>query len=292
MKFSRLLLLSCSAFLAASPAWAQNDSYSSGGSATYNETRLTAQEEQVRALNGRLEQIEFSMRRIEQTLQRMQSDTDSRLTKLESAQTAAAASVTAPVAQPAVPAAVPPVATQQTPAPTQPVAAAPVDANGTLGALKMQGGKVTGGINKPQATPLPATPPDYGLTPQEQYERAFNFLRQASYPEAEQAFKGFIDKNPKDKLIDNAKYWYGETLYVRARFDEAAVAFADAYQQNPQGGKAPDSLLKLGMSLGALNKVADACVTLTELRTKYPNAAPTIKSRAEDERSRLKCPAH
>ena len=295
MKFSRLVLLSCSAFLAVSPALAQNDSYSSGGGATYNETRLTAQEEQVRALNGRLEQIEFSMRRIEQTLQRMQSDTDSRLTKLESPQTAAAAaSVAPPVAQPAAPPVVQQPMAQQQPAaatPPQPVAA-PVDANGTLGALKMQGGKVTGGINKPQSTPLPTTPADYGLTPQEQYERAFNFLRQASYPEAEQAFKSFIDKNPKDKLIDNAKYWYSETLYVRARFDEAAVAFADAYQQNPQGSKAPDSLLKLGMSLGALNKTADACVTLNELKSKYPSAAPTIKSRAEEERSRLKCPAH
>jgi tol-pal system protein YbgF len=174
----------------------------------------------------------------------------------------------------------------------QPTATAPVDANGTLGAIKMQDGRVTGAVNKPQSTPLPVAPPDYGLTPEEQYERAFNFLRQASYPEAEQAFKSFIDKNPKDKLIDNAKYWYGETLYVRARFDEAAVAFADAYQQNPQGAKAPDSLLKLGMSLGALNKISDACVTLHELKTKYPNAAPTLKSRAEDERAKLKCPAH
>ena len=156
----------------------------------------------------------------------------------------------------------------------------------------MQDGKVTGAVNNPQAPTLPTVPSDYGLTPQEQYERAFTFLRQADYPNAEQAFKSFIDKNPKDKLIDNAKYWYGETLYVRARFDESAVAFADAYQQNPQGTKAPDSLLKLAMSLGALNKNADACVALSELKTKYKDAPATVKSRAEEQRQRLKCPVH
>lgn len=276
MKFSRLFLLALAVFLATAPVLAQDEPPPSA-SATYTETRLSSLEEQMRILNGRVEQIEYAARRLEQTLQRIQSDNDARMSKIEAAQAAAAAAPPQPVAPPA------PAAQQQPPA--------PVDTNGTLGALKMQNGKVTGGINNPQAPPLPATPPDYGLTPSEQYERAFTLLRQANYPEAEQAFKNFIDTNPKDKMLDNAKYWYGETLYVRGRFDESAVAFADAYQQNPQGNKAPDSLLKLAMSLGALNKTSDACVTLHELKTKYPNAAPTLKARAEDQRVRLKCPA-
>lgn len=276
MIFARLTLLLCAVCMAAAvPASAQEGAVGN----TYNETRLSSLEEQMRALNGRLEQVEFSVRRLEQTLQRQQTDNESRLSKIESAQAAAAAAPPPPVAQPVVP----PPTTQQ---PQQ-----PADTNGTLGALKVQDGRVTGGINNPKAPPLPDAPPDYGLTPQEQYDRAFTFLRQADYPQAETAFKSFVDKNPKDKLLDNAKYWYGETLYVRARFDESAVAFADAYQQNPLGTKAPDSLLKLAMSLGALNKTPDACVTLHELRTKYPNAASTIKSRADDERIRLKCPA-
>ena len=287
MKFSRALLPICVTLLAATPVLAQ-DGYPSPNppaSSTYNETRLSALEDQMRVLNGRVEQIEFAARRLDQALQRIQSDNDARFTRLETAQAQAAAQpISPPVAQPT------PVVQPQpstTTAPTQPV----LEPTGTLGALKVQDGRVTGGVNRPQATPLPATPPDYGLTAQEQYERAFTFLRQADYPQAETAFKGFIDKNPQDKLVDNAKYWYGETLYVRARFDESAVAFADAYQQNPRGTKAPDSLLKLAMSLGALNKVQDACTTLNELKTKYPDAVSTIKSRAADERAKLKCPA-
>jgi tol-pal system protein YbgF len=278
MKTSRLFLMACVALLATQPVFAQ-DERTGGG--TYAETRLSQQEYEIRALNGRIEQIEYAIHRMESAFQKLQSDVDMRLTKIETAQTqAASAAAVAAAAQAQA-------AQQAQPQPQPPVA----DMNGSLGALKVQNGKVTGGINKPSSPPLPNVPPGYGLTPQEQYERAFNFLREADYSSAEESFKAFIDKNPQDKLIDNAKYWYGETLYVRGRFDEAAVAFADAFQQNPKGTKAPDSLLKLGISLSALNKVPEACVTFSELKTKYPKAAASIKSRADDERTKLKCSA-
>lgn len=286
MKKTFFLLFACSVFAGASFPVAAQEARSSG-SATYLETRLTQQENDMRVLNGRFEQLEFSIRRLEQALQRLQSDVDMRVSHLEQVvqqeqtSTAAASAVAAQAAA----------ASAQTQPQDQTPALPVADMNGTLGALKMQGGKVTGGVNKPQSPALPSVPADYGLTSQEQYERAFNYLREANYADAEEAFKLFIEKNPKDKLLDNAKYWYGETLYVRGRFDESAVAFADAYQQNPKGAKAPDSLLKLGLSLSSLNKTSDACVTFAELKSKYPKAAPAIKSRADTERTKLKCPA-
>jgi len=242
-----------------------------GGTGPNYETRLSTLEDEMRSLNGRLEQIEFSIRQINQALQRMQQDTDARMMKLEAAQTSAT--------QNALPAPAAPMSNEGA-----------GNSDGTLGDLKVQNGKVVGGAVSPKSPPLPETPPDYGLTPQEQYDEAFGLLRQANYDGAEKSFKNFIDKNPKDKLIDNAKYWYAETLYVRAKFDEAAVAFADAWQQNPQGNKAPDSLLKLGMSLAATNKTKDACTALSELNAKYPNAPATTRSRASEERAKLKCP--
>jgi tol-pal system protein YbgF len=262
--------------------------------ATAYETRLSAVEDQLRALTGKVEQLDFAVRRIDQAVSRLQGDTDQRLKVLES--------LPPPVAQPSsTPAAAP------SAAPTQPVQGATgvndtgtasatgqpanpeTSVRGTLGAIRVQDGHVVGGAVSPRQPPLPETPEGYGLSPQEQYDRAFTLLRQANYDEAERTFKLFIDKNPNDKLIDNAKYWYAETFYVRAKFNEAAVAFADAYQQNVKGSKAPDSLLKLAMSLSGLDKVQDACTTLNELRRNYPQAPATIKTRADQERARLKC---
>jgi len=252
------------------------------------ETRLSSIEDQLRTLTGKVEELDYATRRLDQSLQRLQTDYDARISKLETAVQAQATAVATPVVPPATQTPPPPtnIQTQQQPASSE---TAPTEANGTLGAIKMQDGRVTGAVNNPQAPPLPNTPPDYGLTAQEQYDRAFSLLREANYDEAEKAFKIFIDKNPQDKLIDNAKYWYGETFYVRGKFNDAAVAFADAYQQNPKGTKAPDSLLKMAMSLNAVGKTDDACATLESLKNKYPNAPTTVRSRAEQERAQMNC---
>jgi tol-pal system protein YbgF len=241
------------------------------------ETRLDALDDEVRTLEGRVEQAEFANQKVSQSLQHMQTDLDARLTRIEAA-------LPAPGTAPAAPPPTPSNVTTTAPAPSE---EAPV--NGTLGSLKTQGERVIGGSVNPQQPALPATPPDYGLTPEEQYDRAFDLLRKTDYAGAELAFKSFIDKNPQDKLTANAKYWYGETLYVQNKYDEAAVAFADAYQQNPRGEKAPDNLLDLAKSLGALGKIQDACATLDSLKGKYPNASLKLRENADQARAKLRC---
>ena len=129
-----------------------------------------------------------------------------------------------------------------------------------------------------------------GETPEEQYQYAFGLLSQANYGEAELALRGFVDQNPNDPLAGNAKYWLGETYYVRQDYQQAAVTFAEAYQEYPDSGKAPDNLLKLGMSLSALGSQNDACGTFAELLKRYPQAAATVLQRAKQERQRLSCP--
>ena len=273
-----LLILLLAGVVTAAPVLAQQPP----ASASALENRVSTLEDSMRNLNGQLEQITYAIRRLDQSMQRMQADYDNRLSQLEQ-QTAALQQT--PAQAPA--AAAPAVTTYTAAAATAPVIIP--EPNGTLGALKVQDGRITGGVNAPQSPALPDAPADYGLTPQEQYDRAFGLLRQANYDEAAKGFRSFIDKNPKDKLIENAKYWYAETLYVRGQFGEAASAFGDAYQQNPQGTKAPDSLLKLAMSLGAIDKSQEACVALSQLKAKYPTASASVKTRASETSTKLKC---
>ncbi len=251
--------------------------------ATGMETRLSAVEDQMRALTGKVEQIDYALRRIDQSLQRLQADYDARLNKLESAPPPAAATTTTAPSTTAAASVKPSSGEEEgSTAESQPV-------TGSLGDVKMRGGKITGAVSAPKAPPLPEKPADYGLTAQEHYNHAFGLLQQANYEEAEKAFKSFIDKHAQDGLIDNAKYWYAETFYVRGKFGDAAVAFAEAFEQNAKGNKAPDSLLKLAMSLAAVDKAQDACSTLAALKSKYPTASATIRARADQERARLKC---
>lgn len=229
------------------------------------ETRLSALEDQMRAMNGQLEQLGYAIRRLDQNVQRMQSDNDQRLTKLEvTVGTMGAAAETHPVL---------------------PNQAGIME--GTLGALRQRDGHITGAINAPQSPPLPD--PGEEMSPEDQYDRAYAKLLQADYDGAEKDFKDFIEEYPSDKMNYSAKYFHAEALYGRGRFSEAATGFADTFKQNPQGPKAPDSLLKLSMSLAALNKAADACTALAELRQKYPAARASVKNLASEQRIKLKC---
>ena len=128
-----------------------------------------------------------------------------------------------------------------------------------------------------------------GKTPDAQYKYAFGLLSQAAYAEAELALRSFVEQNPTNPLAGNAKYWLGETYYVRQDYQQAAITFAEAFQAYPDSPKAPDNLLKLGMSLAALGTNQDACGTFAELLKRYPEAAKTVTQRAKQERQRLAC---
>ncbi len=127
-------------------------------------------------------------------------------------------------------------------------------------------------------------------SPEEQYEFAFGLLRQAKYADAQSALEQFLQGNGQHSLAGNAKYWLGETFYVRGDYQSSALIFAEAYREYPDSQKAPDNLLKLGMSLANLGDVENACGTLSELLRIYPRAASSIRGRAEREMQRMECP--
>ena len=139
----------------------------------------------------------------------------------------------------------------------------------------------------PAAAPSAAKAPE--KTPEKQYERAFELLRQSDYDKAEKAFTDFLAKNKGHQLAGNAQYWLGETYYVRNKFQDAAVAFAEGVQKYPKNNKAADNLLKLGMSLQQLNQKKDACTAFNQLISKFPEASASVKRRADTERRRLNC---
>jgi len=125
---------------------------------------------------------------------------------------------------------------------------------------------------------------------QDQYKVAFNLTRQARYQEAEIAFKAFLDVHGDDPLAANANYWLGETYYVRKDFMQAAQVFFQAYQKFPKGAKAPDSLLKLGMSMAGMEKTSEACATFGKLRKEFgADLKANIDRALTKETKRLAC---
>jgi len=152
----------------------------------------------------------------------------------------------------------------------------------------------------PNATQKPSTiavstssPTDKPLnkrSPIEQYDDAFSLIKEGNYEQAEKEFARFIENNSDHKLAGNAYYWMGETFYARAQFMKASVQFVRGYNRFPNGRKAPDNLLKLGMSLARLDKNNEACTTFRKLKTDFPKRSAAITKRMDNQLEKLSCP--
>ncbi len=122
------------------------------------------------------------------------------------------------------------------------------------------------------------------------YEKAFKNIKDIHYAKAEEGFVEFLEKYPDHPLAPNSQYWLGETFYVRADYKQAAKSFAKGYQKFPKSAKAQDSLLKLSLSLAALGKKKDACLTLEQLQKEgETNPNHPIQKRVVREMKKINC---
>ena len=126
-------------------------------------------------------------------------------------------------------------------------------------------------------------------SPKEQYEFAVSFMKIGDYETAEFALKEFIDKNKDDDLAGNAQYWYGETFRIRQLYSDAASAYLDGYQNYPKSNKAPDNLLKLGITMVQLGEKDQGCKMISGLKKEYPKASKSVLQKAQYEQKKFKC---
>jgi tol-pal system protein YbgF len=123
----------------------------------------------------------------------------------------------------------------------------------------------------------------------EQYEFAVSFMKIGDYETAEFALKEFIEKNKDDDLAGNAQYWYGETFRIRQLYSDAATAYLDGYQNYPKSTKAPDNLLKLGITMVQLGEKEQGCKMISGLKKEYPKASKSVLQKAQYEQKKFKC---
>lgn len=258
--------------------------------------KLGVLEEDMRNLRGDIEKVQHGIKMLEESLKRFQEDVEFRLQQSGGAQ-AGAPVVTMPPnlsvkpPQPTLaanqPTQQPPVAIEK-PAPGQPQLLVPPQA-------PVRNNPVT--VSPPQQPPAQAAPsvltlPDEKLdTPRSLYNQAFRLLNQTDYDGAETHFKQFTSKYPEDPLIGNAWYWLGETYYVRRSYIKAADSFRQGFEVLPDGPKAGDNLLKLAMSLSALQKTEEACIVLRQVDERYSGDSESLRNRAQQELNRLNCSA-
>ena len=124
---------------------------------------------------------------------------------------------------------------------------------------------------------------------EEQYEFAVSFMKIGDYETAEFALKEFIIKNKDHDLAGSAQYWYGETFRIRQLYSDAATAYLDGYQNYPKSRKAPDNLLKLGITMVQLGEKDQGCKMISGIKKEYPKANKSVLQKAQYEQKKFKC---
>jgi tol-pal system protein YbgF len=237
------------------PSGAPVSAAPTGAAAADIDARLGALEEQLRTMNGQIEQANHAAQDAQDRLAKLQADYDSRFGALEHGGASAPAAHGAASSSPSYESHASAVDRPKPP-------------EKTLGTLSSSGSTDT-------ADTL--------------YESAFADVQDAHYDTAETKFKQFLSKYPANTLAGNAGYWLAETYYVRADYKQAAKAFAQNYQDYPKGSKASDSLLKLGKSLAKMGKKDDACLSFQQLKKEFPSSAVPANRVAVQEMKQLNC---
>ena len=302
-----MLAIAATAFLTLTPVAASAQSVDT-------ELRVQQLEEQLRQLNGRVEEMSFQLLQMQEQLRKAQEDNEFRFQELEGGKKKSSLDKPAdqdtanntsgdqtPEVQPG----------DETAELDQPMddsggqvdmGTPPID----LGKLKVdENGNVLGAdqadpnavakqeLPPPETSTVDQNDQTASLDPKtsdgDQYQSAYEQVLAGEYAAAETGFAAFIASNPDSKKIADANFWLGEAQYSQGKFNEAAKTFLNAYKTYGKSEKAPEMLLKLAMSLAALDSRDTACATLREVAKAYPKASRAIITKVTTEQKRLSC---
>jgi TolA-binding protein len=151
-------------------------------------------------------------------------------------------------------------------------------------------GDAAAGGGAPASPPAaPAAPAVVAPTPEELMQRGVIALHAGHYQESEGIAREILAKHRASPRAYDAQYLLAQSLQGQQRYQEAALAFDDAYNMNHRGSRAPNALLGLAMTLGAIDQKAAACDTLRTLHAQFPAPPHYLVQPIASERHRLGC---
>jgi tol-pal system protein YbgF len=277
MKYLRHILILVCFMGVAVPSFAQD--------ATELLLRLDKLESDNRRLTGQVEQQQFQVRRLEDQLKKFQADVDLRFKDVEGAK---------PAQKQPMQQVLPPAGVQKRSELDASHDLTPRSLGAATGTLSDKPVKRDDDIMSPMngkgmSAPIAVQAGVASNSSKDMFDAGRGALDRAEYAQAETSFKDFIKAHPKDKLVPEATYGLGESYFARQKHTEAAEQYLNLTTKYGKSARAPEGMLKLGMSLRALGSIQEACATLNEVLRRYPNANAGVKAAVTRESSRAKC---
>ena len=116
-------------------------------------------------------------------------------------------------------------------------------------------------------------------SPEEMYDYGLGLIKGGDTKKGREVLNSFAAKYPDHRLMQNVFYWKGETFYSEKDYESAILSFQDVVDKYPGGEKAPDAMLKQGLSFQALNDRKNARILYELLLSKYPKSPAAERAR-------------
>jgi len=139
------------------------------------------------------------------------------------------------------------------------------------------------------STQMAAAGPAYSVSERADLDRAIEDVKQGRFDQGEDRLRSFLNSYQGSPLTGEALYWMGESQFVRGAYQNAARSYLDGYNSDRGASSAPGNLYRLGVTLGKLGQINEACLTLREVRKQFPSGPPDVLSQSDAEMGSLRC---
>lgn len=155
---------------------------------------------------------------------------------------------------------------------------------GSLGETPSLGGGSSATAPAPPPAPAPAPAqsggPEMAVGEQADFDRAKEALDSGSFRSAADLFQTYTQTYTGGALTGEAHFLRGEALSELGDTEGAARAYLESFSGSPDGDRAPEALLNLGLKLRELEQGPDACAMLGEVSGRYPDTAASQEAQA------------
>lgn len=124
---------------------------------------------------------------------------------------------------------------------------------------------------------------------EEAYNAGFRLWDARRYEEAQAALEAAAVRYPSSRWTSWMRNLQGRAYLDDNKPATAARILLANYQDNPEGERAADSLLYLGIALTRLNRRAEACRVFDELARVYPNMRAAVRTELPAARRAARC---
>lgn len=115
----------------------------------------------------------------------------------------------------------------------------------------------------------------------EEYDAAYNLLKDKEYDKASTAFQSIVSKYPNSNYAGNSLFWLGFVYQTKGDMDGSAKAFSSLIEKFPTHSKADDAKYNLGKIYNQQGKTEQARSLLKEVAAGNSKSAPLAKSYLE-----------